>query len=56
MGRGSSPEVGQEFSALHIVKTGFEPHPAPYPMGPWAFSPGEKRPVCEADHSGSTSV
>jgi hypothetical protein len=46
----------QEFSLLHIVQNGSGAHPASYPMGTGAFSPGVKRPGLEADHSPPTSA
>jgi hypothetical protein len=36
---------------LHVVQTGFGAHPASYPVGTGALSPGVKQPGREADHS-----
>jgi hypothetical protein len=47
--------VGQEFSLLYAVQTGSGAHPASYPMGKAALSPGIKRPGRETDHSPPTS-
>jgi hypothetical protein len=41
----------QEFLFLYVVQTGSGAHPASYPMGTGAVSPGVKRPGREADHS-----
>jgi hypothetical protein len=46
----------EEFSLLHVVQTGSETHSAFYPTGTVGSSPGEKRPVREADHSSPTNV
>jgi hypothetical protein len=41
----------------HSVQTGSVAHPPPYPMGTaGSFSPGVKRPGCEADHSPPSST
>jgi hypothetical protein len=47
---------GQEFSFLHVVQAGSGAHPASYPMGTGALSPGVKRSGREADHSTPTSA
>jgi hypothetical protein len=48
--------VGQEFLLLHAVQNGSEIHPASYPMGTGALSPGVKRQGREANHSPPTSA
>jgi hypothetical protein len=40
---------------LHVVQTGSGAHPAFYPMGTWALTPGVKRQGHEADYSLPTS-
>jgi hypothetical protein len=47
---------GQDFSPLKVIQTSSEVHPASYPMGSRALSPGVKQPGCEPDHSTSTSA
>jgi hypothetical protein len=44
------------FSLLHSVQTGTQAHPASYPIGTGAISPGVKRPGREADHSPPSSA
>jgi hypothetical protein len=46
----------KDFSALHVVKTGFGTHLASYPIDTGAVSPGVKRPGHEADHLPLTSA
>jgi hypothetical protein len=43
--------VGSKFSLLYVVQTGSWVHPASYPTGMGALSPGVKRQGHEADHS-----
>jgi hypothetical protein len=45
---------GQEFSLLHVVKTGSGAHPASYPMGTGGSFPWSK--AAGADHSPPTSA
>jgi hypothetical protein len=39
------------FSLHHRIQTVPEAHPASYPSGTEALTPGVKGPYCEADHS-----
>jgi len=48
--RGSIAGRGSDFSLHHRVQTGSKSHPASYPMGKGALSPGVKRPARESDH------
>jgi hypothetical protein len=50
------PVGSKIFSLLHLVQTGFEVHPASYPMGTGGTFPGIKRPGREADHSPPASA
>jgi hypothetical protein len=45
---------GEEFSLLHIIRTGSGVHPISNPMGTGVSFPGRKRPEREADHSPPT--
>jgi hypothetical protein len=45
-----------KFALRHYVQTGSGSHPASYPMGTGAVSPGVKWPGCEADHSPPSSA
>jgi hypothetical protein len=45
----------QEFSLLHVIKTGLGPHPASYPMGAGGF-PRVKQPGHEGDHLSQISA
>jgi hypothetical protein len=47
---------GQEFSLLHVVQIGSGVHPAFYPMGTGAHSPGVNWTGRAADHSPPTSA
>jgi hypothetical protein len=47
---GSVSGKGRRFSH-YSVHTGFEVHPAPYPLGTEGYFPGVKRPEREADPS-----
>jgi hypothetical protein len=51
-----SRQTQEIFSLLHSLHTGCEAHPASYPMGTGALSPGEKRPGREVDLSYSSSA
>jgi hypothetical protein len=48
---GSSAGSNGNFSLHHCVQTGFETHPASYPVGTKGSFTGVKRPGREADHS-----
>jgi hypothetical protein len=45
----------QDFSLLDSFQTGSGAHPASYPMGTGAVSPGVKQQGLEADHSSPSS-
>lgn len=49
-GRISSPDRGQDFSALHFVQAGSVARPAFYSIGMEHLFPGLRRPECEDDH------
>jgi hypothetical protein len=51
-----SEVVGKDFLSLHVVQTGFGPHPASYPLGTRSSFLGMKRPGSESDHSLPTSA
>jgi hypothetical protein len=50
------PVGAGNFPFHHHVQNGSGAHPASYPMGTGAFSPGVKRPGREADHSPPSSA
>jgi hypothetical protein len=47
---------GQDFSPLEVIQTSSGAHPASYPMGSGAPTPGVKQPGSEPDHSPPTSA
>jgi hypothetical protein len=49
-GKGSIPGKGEIFYSLHV------PFQASYPLGIWVYFVGVKRPVCETDHSLSSTA